>query len=331
MNDLISIIVPVYNVEKYLNKCIESIINQTYKNLEIILIDDGSTDNSGEICDEYRNKDKRIIVIHKKNGGLSDARNVGIDNANGKYISFIDSDDYVEENYIELLYNTINQYDADMSIASHKVIYEKNIIDRSTGKKFCAAPKKILEMLLYDNGIDTSAWGKLYKRELFKDIKFPKGRLFEDSATTYKLIDKSKKIAVYSKPVYNYIIRNNSISNEKFSEKKLDLITSTKEMTEYIKTKYPELNKACNRRLMYAYLSTLTQLAKSKVKNIKIQKELMGYICKNRREILKDKNIPKRDKIGLISTILGFHCFKYIWKIYSIFTGRNNKSKVESN
>ena len=331
MNELISIIVPIYNVEKYVEKCINSITRQTYKNLEIILVNDGATDNSKLICETLAKKDKRIKLINKENGGLSDARNVGIDNANGKYISFIDSDDYVEENYVELLYNTMKQYDTNMSRASHKVKYEKNIIDKSTGKKFCDRPKQILEMLLYDDGIDTSAWGKLYKSKLFKDIQFPKGRLFEDSATTYKLIDKSEKIAVYSKPVYNYIIRNNSISNEKFSEKKLDLITSTKEMTEYIKIKYPELTKACNRRLMYAYLSTLTQLAKSKVKNKKIQKELMGYICKNRSEVLKDKNTPKRDRIGLISTIFGFHCFKYIWKIYSIFTGRSNKSKVENN
>ena len=178
-------------------------------------------------------------------------------------------------------------------------------------------------MLLYDNGIDTSAWGKLYKKSLFNEIRFPKGRLFEDSATTYKLIDKSKKIGVCSKPIYNYVIRNNSISNETFSEKKMDLIVSTEEMTNYIKNKYPELEKACNRRLMYAYLSTLTQLAKSKVKNKKIQKKLMKYINKNRNNVLKDKNIPKRDRVGLLSTILGFHCFKYVWKIYSIFTGRN--------
>lgn len=322
-DELISIIVPVYNVEKYVKKCIESIIEQTYKNLEIILIDDGSTDESGKICDEFNNKDKRIKVIHKQNGGLSDARNVGIDNANGEYVSFIDSDDYVNDDYIELLFDTVKQYDADMSIASHRVIYEKNIIDRSTGENFCTEPKEILEMLLYDNGIDTSAWGKLYKKSLFNEIRFPKGRLFEDSATTYKLIDKSKKIAVCSKPIYNYVIRNNSISNENFSEKKLDLIVSTEEMTNYIKNNYPELEKACNRRLMYAYLSTLTQLAKSKVKNKKIQKKLMEYICKNRRSVLRDKSIPKRDRIGLLSTVLGFHCFKYVWKIYSIFTGRN--------
>lgn len=322
--DLISIIIPVYNVEKYLQKCVDSVKNQVYRNIEIILVNDGSTDKCMEICEKLKKEDKRIKVINKKNGGLSDARNVGINNAIGNYISFIDSDDYVDENYISLLYNSLLLYDADMSIASHRVIYEKNCIDKSTGLKFEANAETILEKMLYDDGIDLSAWGKLYKKELFNDVRFPKGRLFEDSATTYKLIDKSSRIAVCSNPIYNYVIRRNSISNEKFSEKKMDLIVSTKEMTDYIRKRYPELDKACDRRLMYAYLSTLTQLAKSNVKNKKIQKELMEYIRKNRRRILKDKYIPKRDRIGLISTFLGFNCFKYGWKIYSKFTGRNN-------
>ncbi len=322
-SSLISIVIPVYNVEKYLKRCIDSVIKQTYNNIEIILVDDGSTDSSGIICDNLKNKDTRIKVIHKKNGGLSDARNVGIDNSNGEYLSFIDSDDYVEENYISLLYNTLKMYKADMSIASHKVIYEKNCIDKSTGLKFEANAETILEKMLYDDGIDLSAWGKLYNKKLFLDIRFPKGRLFEDSATTFKLIDKSVKVAVNSKPVYNYVIRKNSISNEKFSERKLDLIISTQEMTDYIKDKYPNLKKACDRRLMYAYLSTLTQLSKVSIRNKKIEHELMNYIKTHRKSILLDPKVPKRDKIGIISTMGGFNCFKYVWKIYSIITRRN--------
>ena len=321
--DLISIVIPVYNVEKYLQKCVESVKNQTYKNIEIILVNDGSTDKCTEICEKLKKEDGRIKVIHKKNGGLSDARNVGINNASGNYISFIDSDDYVEKNYISLLYDTLVSYNADMSIASHMVIYEKNHIDKSTGLEFKDNAENILEKMLYDDGIDLSAWGKLYKKQLFDEVRFPKGRLFEDSATTYKLIDKSEIIAVYSKPVYNYIIRRNSISNEEFSERKLDLIVSTKEMTDYIRNKYPNLSKACDRRLMYAYLSTLTQLSKSNIRNKKIENELMGYIKVHRKEILKDKKAPKRDKIGIISTMMGFQCFKYVWMIYSKITGRS--------
>ena len=250
---LISVVVPIYKVEEYINKCLDSIINQTYKNLEIILVDDGSPDNCGKICDDYVKKDKRIKVIHKINGGLSDARNKGIEKAKGEYITFIDSDDYIEKEYVELLYKTIIEEDSDIAIGSHTVLYETGMeLKKATGEKTLLTPKKVLERILYDDNIDYSAWAKLYKIELFKKIKYPKGRLFEDAATTYKLIDSSKKIAINSKSIYNYIIRNNSITNAAFSKKKMDLIISTKEMCNYIKDKYPDLEKACNRRLMWA-------------------------------------------------------------------------------
>jgi len=175
---------------------------------------------------------------------------------------------------------------------------------------------------LYDEGIDLSAWAKLYKTELFKEIRFPKGRLFEDAATTYKLIDKSSKISIISKSTYNYIIREDSISNRKFTPSKMDLILSTKEMTEFVKNKYPDLENAANRRLMYAYLSTLSQLAMSKEKFPKEQKELMNYIKENGNKILKDKNIPKRDKFGIICTKFGFRFYKFVWNAYRKKTGR---------
>ncbi len=320
--DLISVIVPVYNVEAYLRKCIESILKQTYSNLEVILINDGSKDKCGEICEEYRKKDKRIKVIHKVNEGLSEARNTGIINATGKYITFVDSDDYIDDCYVELLYKTIILYGADISIASHRILYENRCIDKSTNEEFCADSKLILEKILYDDGIDISTWGKLYKIELFNNIKFPKGRFYEDSATTYKLIDISSNIAVLSKAVYNYVMRKNSISKSKFSKKKLDLITSTKEMTDFIINKYPELTNACNRRLMYAYLSTLTQLAQSKETNKQIEKELLDYIRKNRQVVLKDKRIPKRDRLGIYASIFGLGFYKFTWNCYLCISKR---------
>jgi len=319
---LITVVIPIYNVEKYLEKCVYSILEQTYSKLEIILIDDGSPDKCGEICDNLKNKDTRIKVIHKENGGLSDSRNVGIENATGRYITFVDSDDYIDRNYIELLYTALTSNNADMSIASHRILYQKKIIDRATNMSFCGDAKLILEKILYDDGVDISAWGKLYKIELFDKVKFPKGRLFEDSATTYKLVDLSNKIAVCSKSVYNYVIRSSSISHNKFSEKKLDLIISTKEMTDFIKNKYPNLEKACNRRMMYAYLSTLTQSIKDENANKEIQKQLITYIKENKKDVLKDKRIPKRDRIGIYSVLFGLNFYKAIWKCYSEITRR---------
>lgn len=321
--ELITIIIPVYNVEKYIHKCIDSVINQTYKNLEIILVDDGSPDNCGKICDEYAKVDKRIKVIHQKNGGLSDARNSGIDIAKGEFISFVDSDDYINEDCIEILYKAIIENDADMSIGAHTVKYStgKNI-NKATGEITTLSPEKVLERMLYDDGIDLSAWAKLYKIDLFKEIRYPKGRLFEDAATTYKLIDKSKKISIISISIYNYIIRNNSISSYKYNHQKMDLVTSTTEMCEYIRKKYPQLEKACNRREMYAYLSTISQLAKSKEKFQEDQKVLTRYIMKNKRKILKDKRVPKRDKLGIISLSFGFTFYKAMWNTYAKITGR---------
>ncbi len=322
--DLISVVIPVYKVEDYLERCIKSILVQSYSNLEIILIDDGSPDSCGEICDNYKKKDRRIKVIHKKNGGLSEARNAGISIATGKYITFIDSDDYVDENYVELLYETLVKYSADMAIGSHRVIYDTNrIINKETKEEYCGAPNIIIEKMLYDDGIDLSAWAKLYKTTLFKKIKYPVGRVFEDAATTYKLIYASNKIAVNSQAIYNYVIRTNSISGTSFNEKKLDLIISTKEMTDYVRKINPELSKACDRRLMYAYLSTLTQLAKSDKKNKKIQEELTNYINKNKFSILKNPRVPKRDKIGICSLTLGFDFYRFMWNCYSKISKRS--------
>lgn len=320
--EIISVVIPIYKVEKYLKKCIESVLVQTYDNLEIILVDDGSPDKCGKICDEYAQQDKRIKVVHKENGGLSDARNAGIICSKGTYITFIDSDDYVENNYIDVLYKAIISNNADISIASHRVVYDEKIIDKATNQQFCAKPKLILEKILYDDGVDLSVWGKLYKKSLFNEIKFPKGRLYEDSATTYKLIDFSENIAVDSQTVYNYVIRSDSISNNEFSEKKMDLIISTQEMTDFIRNKYTDLEKACDRRLMYAYLSTLAQLAMSNKEFPEIQRKLMKYINANRLKVLKDNRIPNRDKVALISTIGGFGMFKIIWNLYRKITGR---------
>ena len=324
--DLVSVVVPIYNVEKYIKRCVDSIINQTYKNLDIILVDDESPDNCPGICEDYAKKDKRITVIHKQNGGLSDARNFGIKAAKGEFITFVDSDDFLSEECIETLLKNIKRYSSDISIGGHQVIYENGkLIKKYTEKEFDSDSKGILDKILYDDGIDLSAWAKLYKRSLFKNIRYPVGRLYEDAATTYKLIDLSNKVSVISKPVYYYVIRKDSITNVDFSPQKMDLIISTKEMTSYVQEKYPELEKGCNRRLMYAYLSTITQLSKSRIIDNKIKKELMDYVKNNRKKVLIDKRAPKRDKIGILSLCFGFNFFRIVWNIYDKNRGERNE------
>ena len=270
---LISIIVPVYNVENYLRKCIDSLISQTYKNLEIILVDDGSQDKCPNICDEYKDKDSRIVVIHKNNGGLSDARNFGIKYSCGKYVTFVDSDDYVENDYIEYLYNLLKEENTIISVCGHYICYDEKKI-----KKNASFTKKIdkvsaLNDILYDKEVDLSSWGKLYSKELFDDISFPKGKIFEDTATTYLLFDKCNYISVGEKCKYYYVLRNNSITTTDFNLKKMELIEMTKKMCNLIEKKYPELKSGCKRRLMWAYLSTYIKIIYTPKKCIKLKKK----------------------------------------------------------
>lgn len=314
--DLVSVVVAAYNVGKYLEKCVDSIVSQDYDKLEIILVDDGSKDNTGDLCDKYAEHNKRIKVIHQKNGGLSNARNSGIKAAHGKYITFIDGDDYVDKTYISSLLIALIDNKADISVAGHTIVRPNKSCDKISSSKLLLKPREALFEILYDRNIDISSWGKLYKTSLFSNISFPDGQLFEDSATTYKLFMAAKSIAVIPESHYFYIIREGSITNAGFSEKKLDLLKSTRDMAEDILISYPDLKQACARRMMWAHLSTLSQLAKMRKPDPKIKKELMGYIMANRKAVLADEMIQKRDRLALRSCAFGYTGFKLVWALY---------------
>ena len=311
---LVSIIVPVYNVEKYLSKCIESLINQTYTNIEILLINDGSTDNSKKICEQFKEKDSRIKLINKENGGLSDARNKGLQVAIGKYIAFVDSDDYVEKNYIETLYSLITKFNSEIAIADFRVIKSAKKIKESEIKEYSIIPEKAIEEMLYSDFYYISACSKLYKKELFENVEFPKGKMFEDVGTTYKLIIKANKIACTNKKIYNYVIRNNSITTSKFKKEHYDLIELTNTMCEDILQKFPNMEKGALRRKIYANISTLNRMLLSK--ETKVDLDLVNYIKKTGKTILKDNKVPKRDKIAIILINLNLDIYKIFLKIY---------------
>lgn len=314
---LISVIVPVYNVENYLKNCLESIINQTYKNIEILLIDDGSTDNSGEICNQISNQDVRIKVYHKRNGGLSSARNYGLKKAIGKYITFIDSDDDIEIDYIEYLYYLIKKYKVDMSVCAYKVIFGNKIIN--LGKNYLEknlTKIECLSKLLCEKGITVSACAKLYKKSLFQGIKFPEGKLCEDNGTTYKLIDQCEFIAYGEKPKYNYYKRNNSIMTSNFKINKLDLIELSDEMCDYLE-KYDELRDEVQKKRFHCRISILRQISESQ--NDKEYKPLINSLCQEIKNlgIKKNKCFNLRDKMAFYSLKLGYIPFKINWKIYN--------------
>ncbi len=246
MKEKVSVIVPIYNVEKYLIKCIDSIVNQTYKNLEIILVDDGSPDSCPQICDEYAIKDSRIKVIHKENGGLSDARNAGMSVATGEYISFIDSDDYISLDFIETLYNTMKYESSDIVECDVIKIFENKDPKvneyENNFKVETFDTQDSLSMLIAENQFRQHVWNKLYKSGIALHIPFKKGKLNEDEFWTYQVFGQAKRVTKIKKLMYYYLQRESSIMGNKFNIRRLDALEAKEERQKYIETKFPSLS-----------------------------------------------------------------------------------------
>lgn len=317
-NVLITVVVPIYKVETYLIKCIESIRSQTYPNLEIILVDDGSPDNCPKICDEYAQIDKRIQVIHKENGGLSSARNAGIDRATGEYIGFVDSDDYIEANMIELLYEGIVKHQCEVAICNHyvekgaKLLMELPPVD----KEWIYTRHEAMKLLLEDTVIKSYAWDKLYKTELFQKVRYPNGRNYEDIGTTYLLFDQANRICQLQGYEYYYQLREDSISNNKSTHKWHkncgDIITSMLERYEYFTQKEEKCFQELALAKLIPYIITYLKLGYQLrcYKRIDTYKQ---FLKEHRKEI--DTNtylLQKHKKISQILTTSASICNSYV-------------------
>lgn len=269
MGKVVSIIVPIYNVEKYLKDCVDTLINQSYSDLEIILVDDGSTDKSRIICDELSNCDSRIRVIHKENGGLSDARNKGIDIATGYYILLVDSDDMLEKHVVEYMVATANEYQADivcvqnMRCSSDEKMEDLQISNKEDFIIYSFTGSEKMKELLIGNHINTAAWAKLYKNSLFQTIRYPFGKYHEDVFTTYLLVDRAQKVVTSSYIGYMYRINENSITGRAFTRKRLDSIEGKIEQASFIKEHYPELESDASASIIYACNVNLSLMAKA--------------------------------------------------------------------
>lgn len=318
METLISIIIPVYNVEKYLQDCVDSVRKQTYKNLEIILIDDGSTDNSGKMCDEYKKQDARIKVFHKSNGGLSDARNLGLEKATGQYVYFLDSDDILPQCAIEILLYICLENKADVAIAGYEKFSNRIPQEVDTNKlEDSEVLDKIeaIRRMLLQNGFGHEAWGKLYKTKLWKCEHFPKGKLYEDYATTYRIINQCDKVAVLKGNLYWYRIRNGSIMKSKLNAKNMQLLDIAEEVTSYLKREIPELEYEACYLQMVIYLKLMKQILDNGFSSFKEeQKRIKKYIiyCK---PLLKMSFAKKKDIVKAKSYLVSKYLF---WVIYSI-------------
>ena len=313
MDKLVSIIIPIYKVEKYLSNCVESVLNQTYENLEIILVDDGSPDNCPEICEQYARKDSRVRVIHKKNGGLSDARNCGIKAANGKYITCIDSDDYVSKDFIEYLYRLLIDTNADISICNFiktKELTENRIF--TNDKTFQMSSDQAIQEMLYANLFSTSAWGKLYKIELFQDIAYPIGKYSEDMYTTYKLIIKANKVVYGNRVCYYYLHRPGSILTSDFSSKHLDVFEALHIMRDSGVLSSEGKMKAYKSQMV----SSMAELIEKHPTKDKIVQDIWEETKKYRLDVLCDLKVSKRVRAQACLMLMGYNVTEKVINAY---------------
>ena len=297
---LISVIIPVYNVEDYLHYAIESLEKQTYKNFEIILVNDGSTDDSGKLCDEYSEKYSNVRVFHKENGGLSDARNYGVKKANGEFITFLDPDDYLENYSLELLSEIQKRYGCDLvstrvkSTEAHNNYSEHVLVEKDFENTISMNNNVFLEEACYDNVATVSACGKLYRKSIL-EISFPKGRIYEDLYIISEHVSKANKIVHTPIQIYNYYKRQGSIVNSKFTPKQYDFFDAIIYNKKVIKEKYnneEEIVSAINAKAIIGSFKIINSLGDDKINLLKIKRiisKFFGSIIFNSKISLKLK------------------------------------------
>lgn len=318
----VSVIVPVYNVEKYLSQCIDSILAQTFSDFELILVDDGSPDNCGKICDGYAEKDSRITVIHKENGGLSSARNSAIDwafkNSNSEWISFIDSDDWVHPQYLEALLSATTTLNADIGVCE----YEETTCRSTTYDTLKPIPEKISPEELYVDKHVTSviACAKLYKKELFRSIRYPVGKLHEDEYVTYKILFEYGNVSYINEKLYFYYSNPNSITLGEWSPKRLDAVAAHEEQIEYFRShNFTEALKKTEKVLLW-YLITQINITQKNDKYSSYSPSLKKKLKACIKDFKKDLNLSFKNDSGIYE-----HIYPKMTKVYWIFVSALNK------
>lgn len=326
-DDLISVVVPIYNVEKYLKRCLDSIINQSYKNLEIILVDDGSPDLCGNICDSYENIDSRIKVIHQKNKGLSGARNAGINIATGTFIIFIDSDDYIDTKMIEKLFKNLIDTKSDISICGFYQIQESEIdnfnpLAETIYLKKLDKKKCLSELLFHKCGIDIVTWNKLYRRTLFENIVFPEGKIYEDFATIPYIIEKATNgICVTNEKLYYYIQRSGSINaNSKFNKNIYHMQENLEIMNNFIQENHNDLYLKIIPGILFFNIIVVNEFFKYNLQkeNKKIIKDFSKKVRKNLFNIICCNKLYFSQKIKLL-LMSGVSLYTISYKVFRLF------------
>lgn len=317
----LSIIVPIYNVERYLERCIISILNQTYVNFELILVNDGSIDNSKDICEKYLSIDNRIKLINKKNGGLSSARNTGIELAIGEYIAFVDSDDYINKYMYEVLITTLKKDKSDMVICGYNKVDQNeanfqeinNYIDVNNVLASKISKVEALDKLLIEGEKFVFAWNKIYKRKLFNELRYKNGKIYEDEFLAHRVLYKCNKVSVINEKLYFYIQRDGSIINSKFTTKRFDKVYALKERIDFLKEKnLLELKEKAEKSFVdyfiWNYFVAYQRLENVNSDLIKLKNEFNKVFF----EILKNTKISWKEKLTLSLLYISPKAYNFI-------------------
>lgn len=315
----VSIIIPVYNVERYLDKCVKSVLEQTLSDIEIIIVDDGSTDKSGEICDKYL-EDKRVKVIHKRNGGLSDARNVGIDASTADYIGFIDSDDYIEEDMYELLYNNIRKYDADVSFCGIYNVYANGPRSAyvSTSGQFVVDAKKAIELVLGGEYASVSAVNKLYRKECIGDHRFLVGKTSEDAHFIIPFLTHIEKGVIDMAPKYYYVHREGTITTRPFKKSDLSIIEAYENNKKIVDAMYPELSEIASFRCFWARFYVLDKMIRTNSYGDNGEyKTIIKDIRHDYTKIMRNRYVGKGRKIAATGLLINKNIYTHLLAAYN--------------
>lgn len=314
--ELVSVIIPIYNTERYLRRCIDSVCAQTYSSIEIILINDGSTDGCLDICEEYMRKDARVRLINQVNQGQGKARNEGMKVASGEYYFFLDSDDYLEPDCIAVLCKALAEANADISIIDYYDVTEsgKLLKKRTQERKNVTIldSESAVEEMLYWKLFGVAPWGKIYKKELWEGECFKENIFHEDLATTYKITAKARKIVWLPEKKMYYMYRKGSDVHQKFNLRKLSILESSKEIKEYVSANMPAIYKAAISREFSSAFSLLLQIDKS---SKDLSEMLKAIIKKDRKIVLFDSKARKKARIAALLSYFGFGTCEVIFKI----------------
>ena len=313
MQKLVSVIIPIYNVSQYLPECIDSVREQTYQNIQIILVNDGSTDNSLDVCLEYKKKDDRITIINKKNGGLSSARNVGMDAAKGEYFSFIDSDDFVDPRMIDTLVSLLENTNSDISCCNFDYYDENSVYQRTHKADIISSEvysrQRALELLLSEKYFKCYAWNKLFKSSLFQGVRFPEGQLYEDIVTIYNLIKISNSLSFCGEPMYHYRVRNESITQRVFDKRTYEMLIPIKKIKN---------DNANNEKILMGcavyYLYFIDEMLMVDKRDEQVYKEYLDILSQIKEYLKIDTIYGKERKLQMKLCANNFGVYKILYK-----------------